>query len=278
MSVSASPFLESRKQASQHLGRLTVPTIEQENYRFSPASKVNWNLSGNTSLAAMETPSQEEGELALLFVSGSTETLQGKPDCIFQGLASLKDLPISFSPRDPFSDDKYAQLSLADWCNGIYLHVPAGRKIELPLRALQEFRGEQANFRTIIDLGEDASVKLVDEYVGDARVVTGILQFHLAKNAVLEYSQVQRLSSQSQFFLRQDIQLAEGAKFEYTPLYLGASSGQLRSQTFLNGAAASFSVAGAARGSQSQHFDFWMDVNHLVPDTKSGIDGPQSCK
>jgi Fe-S cluster assembly protein SufD len=84
--------------------------------------------------------------------------------------------------------------------------------------------------------------------------------------------QVQRFKSATHFYLRQEIQAAANAAVEFLPVYLGGASGQLRLATKLLGADASATVLGAARASQKQHFDFWVDMEHSVANTRSALD------
>jgi Fe-S cluster assembly protein SufD len=150
------------------------------------------------------------------------------------------------------------------------LHVPAGVKVAQPIRVASAVTSAEEHTRYLIVLEEGAEATFVQENwspEGD-RLATELTEVRLGKNAKLHWVQLQRYGSATKAMVRQRVDLAEGADLRITPVHLGAGKIQVRQEIVL-GEASNLEVEGAARGSGTQHFDFWTDVDHAAPKAKS---------
>lgn len=264
-----------------------MPTMKDENFRFTSLEGIDLDSAVSKApeqfLSAKSLPAylqeKDPEESALLVMSGADFYSHGTANGIEFG--SLKELGINFGPSgEIFSEDKFAQLAAARWTTGAYVRVAKNTKVSLPLRAAYYFQTKETNFlfRSLVILEEGAELNFIDDFSGDddalknAPLVSGILEFRLANGAKLKYSQVQNFGKNTQYFLRQRFDLARDAELTVSVVHVGGEKGQLRQDVHLNESGASAKILGSARGAENQHFDFWMNAEHTVPNTKSEND------
>jgi len=267
----------ARNHAEERYRSLPMPTMKDEAFRFTPMS--DWEgpaaLEPDAAVAS-ELSSLEGEEAALLSLHGEEATFAGSAagfvfTDLFKAVLLGVDQVRTRLGDHLFPQDKFAQLTSARWRNGAYLHVPAGVKLTLPVRAASVMNSAEEHSRHLIVLEEGAEATFVHEAwspEGD-RLATELTEVRLGKNAKLHWVQLQRYGSGTKAMVRQRIELGENAELKLTPVHLGGGKIQVRQDIILNGEGANLEVEGAARGSGTQHFDFWMDVDHAAPKAKS---------
>jgi Fe-S cluster assembly protein SufD len=173
-----------------------------------------------------------------------------------------------------FSDDKFAQLARARWKNGALLHIPAGAKPEKALRFVAAPETAEEHFRHLIVLEEGAEAVVVQESWSDegARFVGELTEIRLGRNSKLHWVVLQQFGAATEAWLRQRLDLAEGAELRITALHLGGKLLQVRQEAHLAAKGAALEAKVAARGDLNQHFDFWMDVRHEGSRSQSAMD------
>lgn len=270
----------SRNQAEERFRSLPVPTMKDENYRFTklelPALGA---LQASDGKIPTELATLDDEELALLTLQGEKAKVTGSvPGVHFTDLLQAvvlgsEVLRTRLKNEDLFAQDKFAQLSSARWKNGVFLHVPAGVKLAKPVRLVHIPMDSEEHARNLIILEDGAEAILISESFSaqENAFIGELTEIRLGRGARLHWVVLQRYEPSTTVVARQRAELAEGAELKVTPLHLGGGSVQVRLETVL-AADASLELSGAARGDGSQHFDFWLDADHQGSRSKSQMD------
>ena len=273
--MSSTTWLESNRRAAEERYRaLPLPTAKDEAFRFTPITDFeNRDLTVADEAPSAELTTRDAEEGALLVLDGANARLEGEVSGFeftdLRAAAARATLPLGES----FASDKFAQLSAARWETGAYLHVPAGVKVKAALRFAQILRGAEAHTRHVITLEDGAEATLVQEcWSGEGeRLATELTEVRLGRGAKLHWVQLQRYGAGTKVMVRQHLELGADSDLKITPVHLGAGKIQVRQQACLAGERANFEVEGAARGSGTQHFDFWLDVDHAANQSTSQV-------
>jgi len=271
----------ARNQAEERFRSLPFPAPKDENYRFTPIAYREGvaavSAAGDVppAIAALDA---EEG--ALLLLDGDECTVLGQAqgflftDLLRAATLGSEAVRLRLRESDLFKDDKFAQLTSARWKNGAFLHVPAGVKVTKPVRLAACARESEEHHRNLIVLEEGAEAVLIQECWGndDLRFVGELTEVKLGRNSRLHWVVLQNQGAATDSVVRQRIEIGAGAELRYTPLHLGGKLTQVRQETHLAGEGASLETQGAARGGETQHFDFWLDARHESPRSQSNMD------
>ncbi len=272
----------ARNQAEERFRSLPFPSTKDENFRFTPLDYQG--RAGEPGASAPALPAAigtlDAEEDALLVIQGEEAVLQGKaPGVLFTDLLRAATLSADavrgrLKGDDLFRDDKFAQLSAARWKNGAFVHVPAGARLAKPIRFVTTVPSTEEHYRHVIVVEEGAEAVVIQEGWSDAaaRFLGEITEVKLGRNSKLHWIVLQQYGESTEAILRQRVELGEGAELRFTPLHLGGRLVQVRQETHLAGESSSFETQGAARGDQHQHFDFWLDVRHASPRSRSKMD------
>jgi Fe-S cluster assembly scaffold protein SufB len=269
----------ARNQAEERFRSLPFPNAKDENFRFTPFEYKP--LDGAASGAApVSIASLDEEEGALLSLEGDEGELKGQvqgylfTDLLRSATLGSEAVRQRLRESDLFRDDKFAQLTAARWRNGAFLHVPAGVKVQKPIRFAVSSVATEEHFRHLVVLEEGAEATLIQECWSDdaARFVGELTEVKLGRGSRLHWVVMQNNGSGTDSVVRQRIDLAAEAELRYTPLHLGGRLTQVRQESHLAGEGASFETSGAARGGSNQHFDFWLDARHEAPRSRSKMD------
>jgi Fe-S cluster assembly protein SufD len=271
----------TRERAEAKFRSLPFPSAKDENFRFTPLRyqpEAGDALPGAALPEAIAALGTEEG--ALLLLERDSATLAGEaPGAFFAGLSSAAALeaePVRalLGGEEFFPEDKFAQLTGARWESGAVLHVPAGVRLEKPVRFVACPRSAESHLRHLIVLEEGAEAVVIQESWSDSseRFVGELTEVRLGRNSRLHWVVIQQLGEGTQAVLRQKLELAEGAELRFSPLHVGGRLVQCRQEAHLAGENSFFETQGAARGGGGQHFDFWLDVRHEKPRSRSQMD------
>jgi len=196
------------------------------------------------------------------------EAVEAHPELIREHLAT---------EAVPAEEGKFAALNAALWSDGIFLRVPEGVRLELPVRVTR-WLGESgaAYFSRVLIVAERGSqVSYVDEIVSDdfeAQTFTSTAVEVIARDgAQVQYVAVQRLG-QGAFYQSVQRTLAEhDATLDTLNVGLGASVTRVDLNAKLLGPGATSDMLGLYFGDDRQHFDFNTSQDHVVPNTGSDL-------
>jgi Fe-S cluster assembly scaffold protein SufB len=179
-------------------------------------------------------------------------------------------------------DDKLAQLTRAGWNQGLVLHVPAGVRLEEPvvLRWAVGAGGRALLTRTVVDLGDGASVSLVEELEGspgaatrdDAQgLFTGTLEVRLGTDAELRVASIQDLPEGTVAFQHRQAEIGEGASLHWALAQLGSRLVRSRVDNRLAGDRSTVEQVEIVFGAEDQLFDLTSYTRHIGRDTTGNL-------
>jgi Fe-S cluster assembly protein SufD len=172
--------------------------------------------------------------------------------------------------------DKFAAQNTAAWRGGLFVHVPAGVRVEAPIVATAMHASAAALFwRSLIVVERGAEVTVAEQWLSSEADLEGyfnpVTELVAGEGAAVEYLCVQDLSEQAWILGSQRAQVAADASLHWVGLGLGSGQGKLRMETDLNGRGADAKVTGAYAGHGRQHLDYDTTQEHAAPHTTSDL-------
>ncbi len=177
----------------------------------------------------------------------------------------------------PAEDGKLAALNAALWADGIFLHVPRGVRLELPVRVTRWFSESAAAYfsRVLIVAERESQVSYVDETLSEdftAQTLTSTAVEVIARDgAQVQYVAVQRLGKGAFYQSVQRTLAGRDASLDTLNVGLGASVSRVDLNARLLGPGANSDMLGLYFGDGTQHFDFNTSQDHVTPNTSSDL-------
>jgi Fe-S cluster assembly scaffold protein SufB len=165
-------------------------------------------------------------------------------------------------------NDKLAQLNRALWTNGLILHVPDGVRLERPvvLRWSVGTPGSAVLSRSVISLGEDAEVSVVEEQVASAGSIGAD-----SSGSNLSFAGLQDFAVSQVAFQHRSAVLERGASIHWALAHLGSRIIRSRIDNTLEGDGSSVEQAEIVFGSSDQLFDLTSYTRHIGRDTTGNL-------
>jgi Fe-S cluster assembly protein SufD len=174
----------------------------------------------------------------------------------------------------PRPDNAALSLNAAFMTDGVVLTVDAGVAVELPvlLQSVHTGSGHATYTRSLVLMGEGASLTLVEAYEGEAGAgdqTNAVVEADLAKGARLDRIAVQTESYEALHLSTLVATLGEGA--ELNAFGFAAGAAVARSQLFVayRGEGARALISGATMLAGKRHADTTLVVDHAVPGGES---------
>jgi Fe-S cluster assembly scaffold protein SufB len=180
-------------------------------------------------------------------------------------------------------NDKLAQMTRALWSQGLLLHVPDGVRLERPI-VLRWAVGapDTALFsRTIISLGEDAEVSIVEEQVASSArgsasteaqaFFAGTTEAVVGAGSTLSFAGLQDFSLRQIAFQHRSAVLARGATVRWALAQLGCRVVRSRIDNRLEGDGSTVEQAEIIFGSTDQLFDLTSYTRHVGRDSTGNL-------
>ncbi|KAA3632715.1 MAG: Fe-S cluster assembly protein SufD [Calditrichaeota bacterium] len=176
---------------------------------------------------------------------------------------------------------KFEAQNSALWNDGVFVYIPDGITVEKPIHLLHEAGlANSVQFaRTLVVVGKNAQVTIVDEYGGGAEkgskeqsYTNAAVEIYGQQDSRTKYVMLQRQTDASHLYLTHRGEIEQNATVLTIPLSFG---GQLSKQNFgvaLNGQGADSKMYGLLFGSGRQHYDNHTLHHHKVGKTTSDID------
>jgi len=224
----------------------------------------------------------------LVFIDGQVVHTDIDPELAAQGviLMSLHDAVAQHpdlvrqhlaTEAVPAEEGKFAALNAALWNDGIFLYVPHGVRLGLPVRITRWLsEAGAAYFSRVLIVAESASrVSYVDEVVSDdfdAQTFTSTAVEVIARDgAQVQYVAVQRLGKGAFYQSVQRTLAQRDATLDTLNVALGASVSRVDLNARLLGPGANSDMLGLYFGDADQHFDFNTSQDHVEPHTASDL-------
>ena len=181
-------------------------------------------------------------------------------------------------------NDKLAQMTRALWSQGLLLHVPNGVRLERPvvLRWKVGAPGKALFSRTVISLGEDAEVSVVEEQVASGSAersdaseaqafFAGTTEAVVGAGSSLSFAGLQNLSLRQIAFQHRSAVLGRGATVRWALAQLGCRVVRSRIDNRLDGDGSTVEQAEIVFGSADQLFDLTSYTRHVGRDTTGNL-------
>jgi Fe-S cluster assembly protein SufD len=287
---------ERRLDAWQTYQRIPMPTRQDEEWRRTDLRRLKLDdvqpysddraSAGGTLLPEAEREEQLAGFLGLRNAQRTEfrikESLTEK-GVIFTDLATAVrehgDLVREYFMTRcvPASDSKFAALHGAFWDNGIFLYVPRGVAVELPLRAVTEARldGTASLSHTLIVLEAGAQAIFAETFLSpDAPsqgVSSRVTEIILKQASVLNYASVQDWGRNVYDFHTERALLDRDTALTLHSIELGSQLSKGRVEAILHGDGANAKLRGLYLGDDSQHLDRYTLQDHRARNGTSDL-------
>ena len=180
-------------------------------------------------------------------------------------------------------NDKLAQMTRALWSQGLLLRVPDGVRLERPvvIRWIVGAPGTAIIARTVISVGADAEVSVVEEQVSAAGVpagssdpqafFAGTTEVQIGAGSSLSFAGLQDLSLAQVAFQHRSAVIGRSATVRWALAQLGSRVIRSRIDNTLEGNGSSVEQAEIVFGSSDQLFDLTSYTRHLGRDTTGNL-------
>jgi Fe-S cluster assembly protein SufD len=226
-----------------------------------------------TDLSGLDLDSYEPGsaEASIASADGAVvlplkEASESRPELVEGRLGSLAPAGDPFVARNDM-----------DWSDGVLVHVPAGVKVEEPIRIevpLSE-NDSALNWRTLIVLEEGAEAEVWEHWSSPSDEVDALLnsvvELSVGQAATLRYVNTQDISEAAWIFATQRAQVERDGRLDWTALGFGSANGKVRMETNLAGPGSEARVTGGYAGGPGQHLDYDTTQEHAAPNTNSDL-------
>lgn len=184
-------------------------------------------------------------------------------------------------------NDKLAQMTRALWSDGVLLRVPNGVRLERPvfMRWIVGAPDTALLTRTIISVGEDAEVSVVEEQIskgaGSATgtealdsaqaFFAGTTEVQVGPGSTLSFAGLQDFSLRQVAFQHRSAVLGKGATVRWALAHLGSRVVRSRIDNRLEGKGSAVEQAEIVFGSSDQLFDLTSYTRHIGEDTTGNL-------
>jgi Fe-S cluster assembly protein SufD len=177
----------------------------------------------------------------------------------------------------PAEEGKFEALNAALWTDGVLLYVPAGVRLELPVRASRwlSHAGAAVCTRTLVIAEAGSQVSYVEEFlsedVSEQTLSSSAVEIIAKDGAQVQYVSIQR-TGRGVFCQSAQRTLAHrDSKLDTLNVSLGGSVSRVDLNARLLGPGANSDMLGLYFGDGDQHFDHNTSQDHVAPNTGSDL-------
>jgi Fe-S cluster assembly protein SufD len=176
----------------------------------------------------------------------------------------------------PDGDGKFAALaaSLAD--SGLFVYVPKGVQVDLPLHSVAWLNNQAHYSRVVIVIDDGSSATIVHETAspaaGSAQALhAGTVEITVGKGAHLTFVELQSLGENVWNFTHERARVQQNGKLDWIFSAVGSRLTKNFSEIDLDGKGADGKMSGFYFGDGEQHLDHDTQQNHNAPHTTSDL-------
>lgn len=274
------------KIANEKIEAIGRPSLKDENFKFTPIRGVNVEASSSKEGQFSENQASEylpqEQALSCIYSGGQIKVDPSESVLKLETWAesaakavSAEELYDLIYPSKAFEQDYFAWAAINHSFSGFSLRIPKGSKVSMPFHFFLNLVGEDSThrLRTRIHLEEDSELNLFAGAYSNEKVNLFHLQtFVLDKAAKLNFCDFQSLSDDSQYFLRQDFSLGEGARVSAHWATKSSGVGQIRVHIDNQAEGSCFQGRRSLSIAGQQHSDFWIENLHSSRHSTSSME------
>lgn len=272
-----------RAEAVDRVGVLTVPTLRDEEWRFtdiSPLTKLSFHpVSEPTHLqpADIERFHIEEATTRLVFVDGvhasHLSSTAAEAGVVVANLAAATDLAViapHLGQHAAFHDNVFAALNTAFLHDAAVIIAPRNVAVSAPVHLLFiTTQKEAASYPRCLLLAESGcAVTVIEDYVAlqeEAYFTNAVTEIALADNARVNHIRVQREGAQAFHIANCAVSLARASRFHSVSIALGARISRYNLNTLQTAEGTECIVDGLALIANKQLADTHTCIDHAQP-------------
>ncbi len=173
--------------------------------------------------------------------------------------------------------DKFAALHSALWSGGVFLYIPEGVKVELPVHVVYRLDtlGAPALGHTLIVTEKGADVRYVEEfhssYTQGQALHSGVVEVSVGEDAKVEFTSMQEWGRNVYSFATRYAQVDKGGLMHWVIGEVGAKLIKAHAETQLLGTGARTLTRGICFTDGDQHYDNTSNTHHVAQNTYGDI-------
>ncbi len=175
--------------------------------------------------------------------------------------------------------DKFAALHTALWSGGVFLYVPEGVTVELPVHAVYrlETPGAVALGHTLVVAERGSNVCYIEEFHSEGTedhgqgLHSGVIEVAVGQDAKVEFTSMQEWGRNVYSFATRYATVAENGLMHWVIGEVGAKLVKAHAETQLLGKGAKTLTRGICFTDGEQHFDNTSNTHHAAVDTFGDI-------
>ena len=254
-------LVERRRKGASLAQELPLPDQKAKGWEFTDLSALQFETFGVGEVEAAITGdrAREQGAIVIPLSAAAEE----HEELLRDRLGSLVS-----------GDDPFVARNEAAWREGVLVHVPAGVRLEEPVRIEVSAPAAASAWRTLIVLEHGAEAQVWERWTseggGDA-LLNAVVEISVGEDARLGYVSAQELSEDAWVFGTQRAEIGQAGLLDWTALGFGSGRGKVRMETNLAGQGSQARVTGGYVGGGSQHLDYDTTQEHSAAHTTSDL-------
>ena len=264
-----------REEAAAAFAAKGLPTVKEEAWRFTNVSRLN-DETFDASWQAASISFDPFSDLVVVFENGKWSKEASSLDGLPAGLRvrSIMDSADVRLGTLADSDSGFVLSNTAQFSDGVLIEVDAGVVLEQPIHVvhLADSEGGSFAYRHLIAAAADASVTVVEEYIGSAgvRYLTNVVtEAFVADGAKVDHYKIQRESRAAYHFQTLESELGRDALFSNHAVTVGGRLGRNDIRGRLLGQESEAICNGLYLLQEDQLFDTHLFMDHAVPKCQS---------
>ena len=173
------------------------------------------------------------------------------------------------------TDGKFAALAATLADSGLFVYVPKGVQLELPLHSVAWFTGPAHFSRVVIIVDDGASATVVHETASPAvtmqALLAGTVEVRVGKGAHLTFVELQSLGANGWNFTHERVRVERDGKVDWIFSAVGSHLTKNFSEIDLDGEGSTGKMSGFYFANGDQHLDHDTQQNHNAPHTTSDL-------
>ncbi len=198
---------------------------------------------------------------------------------IITAIQKHPDLMKSYLMTDCIKPDnsKFTAIHSACMNGGVFLYIPEGVEVHLPIRALFSMKtnGDGMFYHTLIIAGAYSKVTYIEECSSNSNdnqsISNNVVEVFLNEGATVNYLGLQDLSTDVYHFATKRAIVNRDASMNWIEGSKGSKLTKSYLESILKESGANTGIFGTFSGTNDQHIDISTFIHHLAPDTTADL-------